>query len=335
MALNAAGVTAANLTLDARKARSRSPYLASTGTERARALTLHQLAAVSLALSTGACLPVDTRPEPAKVVVDVELASDLQPGPDATRSITFSTQDGWNITLERMLVSMGELFLGGKHCNAYSDAFYSRILDLSQPSPQRLGQVWGLNDCRLGYSVESPYGNEVLGLGVTEEDRDFMGNAIVPVSSEKGLAAAEGMAIYVRGYAVKDTVSVSFDWGFSDRIDFSDCRRRVDSNLEELPLTGGDTTGLTLTVDPRRLFLFGAATEADSDIAETPLMQFIADADQVLGNANGRVAVDELIRAPFSSGLAPNIAEVLRRWTYPSVFLYGDGGECIRDHRGR
>lgn len=301
----------------------------------ARAFTVQRCAAACLALGAGACLPVDTRPEPAKVVVDVELASDLQPGAAATRSISFSTQDGWNITFERMLVSMGELFLGGKDCNAYADAFYSRILDLSQPSPQRLGQVWGLNDCRLGYSVESPYGNEVLGLGVTEEDRDFMGNAIVPVSSEKGLAAAEGMAFYVRGFAVKDTVSISFDWGFSDRIDFSDCRRRVDGKLEELPLAGGDTMSLTISVDPRNLFLFGAATATDSGVTESPLMQLIADADQVLGNANGRVAVDELIHAPFSGDLAPNIAEVLRRWTYPSVFLYGNDGECSRHRGGR
>lgn len=272
------------------------------------------LLSASLTLS---CIPEDDRPEPAKVLVEVDLPPELRAAQTAPNAISFQTEDGWTVTLDRLLVSMGELeVVVDANCAGYSDAWYFRLLALTQPGAQRLGQLWALDDCRLDYSAAIPDQDAVLGAGVSEQDRDFMRTAIVPVSSEKGPTHAQGMALQIRGGAVKDQVSVKFDWGFSDRLDWTECQRVVDGEVEpRVHLASGETRVLDIAIDPRNLF----QTKA------TQLMQHIADADQTQGNANGSVALDELSRVQVGE---QSLAEVMRHTGYPSMFLYGGGSEC-------
>lgn len=287
---------------------------------------------VASSLSVFACLPVDTRPEPAKVLVDVDLPSDLRASQVTPNQLTFLTEDGWNVVLDRFLVSMGDMMLDGKDCNTYSEAWYGRILDPMQPGPQRLGQVWGLNDCYMTYQTIIPAENAVLGAGVTEADRSLMNHALVPVGTPTGPSTVEGMTMHVQGTATKDTVQVRFDWGFHNRLFWGHCGRLVDGKFETaLHLVSGQTTNVTIRIDPRNLFQVmpwvGGEPPLSTDTSQ-PLMQLIADADQVQGNANGRVAVDELAKAQFSVGdRTVNLAEAIWVFSYPSVFVYGNASD--------
>jgi hypothetical protein len=285
---------------------------------------------VLASLSIG-CLPADLRPEPARVVVDVDLPSELRAIQTEPNQITFTTGDGWQVTLDRFFVSMGDMMLQGPGCSEYASAWYGRVLDLSQPGPQRLGQLWGINGCRLTFEVFRPADNAVLGAGVTQADRDFMRHAVVPSPGPGGIVPVEGMVLHMRGSASKAQASISFDWGFATGRRFGECRRMRDGDLEQhLPLVGGETTEVTIGVDPRELFVFIDPLFAQPDSAQS-LIQAIADADQVQGNANGRVAMDELLVPTVTvRDREVNMAEVMRIFTFPSMFNYGntEGSQC-------
>ena len=86
----------------------------------------------ALATATApSCLPVDTRPPPASVLVTVRGAAHIKEGIPAA-----SLQDGWSITFDRFLISLGQAELQGDACTPYSDADYRRIFDGRTSSPQ-------------------------------------------------------------------------------------------------------------------------------------------------------------------------------------------------------
>ncbi len=306
------------------------------------------LTAVLLASSLGTpgCLPADTRPEPGRIYVTTDLPTDLRETLAEEGQLAFTTEDGWTVNLTRLFVSLGSLGFAGEGCNEYSEARYGRVLDMQQPGPQKLGQMWGLNGCLVSYSVYRASSDSVLGAGVTTKDRDLMQNALVPTSAETGVTTAQGMTLHVQGSAENSGTTVSFDWGFSDRLNWTDCQRRINGELEtQLPLVGGETLGVNIVVEPRNLFLAvpdGSTALASTDAGATTaaravsLMQLIADADQRNGNANGRVALDELSTMTVPSDLsALNLAEVIRQKAYPSVFQYGGDGQCVVRKEGR
>jgi hypothetical protein len=126
------------------------------------------------------------------------------------------------------------------------------------------------------------------------------------------------MALHIAGTATKNGVEVRFDWGFADNLDFGSCKCKLDGIVEEvLPLEGGKTIDVNLVIDPRNLFSVDGAS----------LVQAIVDSDQVSGNGNGRVAIDELV-AMSVNNQSENLGEVLRTKTYPSMFLYDGIGTC-------
>lgn len=269
------------------------------------------------------CLPEDTRPDPAKVLADVALPADLavsQPDPDQPdlRLIEFES-DGWTVRVERLYASLGEVeVLADKECSEYADAPYFRILDLAQDGPQRLGQVWGFGSCKIDYTVEVPPVDAVIGAGVTEADSTFMRTARVPVSTPDGPATANGMAVWLRGSATKADVTVTFDWGFAERLQWTECRRSLDNEPEPgVRLHSGETVTVNIVVDPRKLF----------QLDDMPLVQLVAYADQQQGNADGVVSVSELTRVDVRQS-AHNLAEVLRQTGYPAMFVYENGDFC-------
>jgi hypothetical protein len=216
------------------------------------------------------------------------------------------------------MVSLGDLELTGGNCTAYSVADYLRILDLRQPGPQKIAQVWGLDDCRLSYAVRAPDEDAVLGVGVTEEERALMADGWLPVSWPSGVARVQGMAVHVAGTIVKGSNEYSFDWGFSSRLDFQECRRLNNGVLEDvLPLVSGETLSVSLVVDPTQIF----------EIRGTSLVQPMIDADQLNGNANGRIAVNELVETRVEDQNS-SLGELLRTKCYPAMFQFDRGGSC-------
>lgn len=283
---------------------------------------------IALGVSIVGCLPVDTRPEPSLVLVTADLPPDLV-------DHAFSTEDGYNVTLTRLFVSMGNLGFDGAGCNSYSEARYGRVLDMLQPGPQKLGQLWGLNACLLGYRVSVPREDAVLGASVTEADRLLMSNATVPTSSADGLATARGMTVHLQGLIQNGAVTVSFDWGFSEELSWSECKRRVQGELEtQLPLAGAGTIDVNISVDPRNLFRVKLPTSDATDDSEQfmSLARLIVDADQSSGDANGRVAIDELIVVSVPAATdGENLAETIRKLSYPTMFRYSEDGDCVRN----
>lgn len=291
-------------------------------------MTLQHATTALLLAFVGAvgCLPADTRPEPGRVNVSVNLPPDLRASQSLEQSLAFTTGDDWSIALGRLYVSMGNLGFASNGCNEYAEARYGRVIDMLQPGPQKLGQIWGLNDCLVSYSVYRASEEAVLGNEVTASDRAWMRDAIVPVSSPNGVTTAEGMTLHVQGTAEKDGTVLSFDWGFADRINWTDCKRRIGGSLEApLPLVGGETIEIEIELDPRNLF------QLPGDAAASSLLPMIADADQRSGNANGRVSIEELygVAGPADpAGL--NLAEFMRLKAYPSLFEYAGDGSCER-----
>lgn len=284
------------------------------------------------------CLPTDTRPEPGLVRVSADLVSEFHVDSPRTDPLTFETDDGWTVAINRLFVVMGYLNFDGDGCNAYSVARYGRILDLLQPGPQKIGQNWGLNDCQLGYRVSFPSDDDVLGAGVTEKDRAWMRDATVPVSRPEGLTTAQGMTLHVQGSLAKGTTQVTFDWGFADELNWTECKRRIDGELEtRLPLVGGETIQVNIAVDPRNLFRAKLPAPDKATVGDSiALQQLIFEADQVNGNANGRVAIDELLTVQVPGATTgENLGEVLRKYSYTSLFLYAGDGVCIAGTRGR
>jgi hypothetical protein len=288
-------------------------------------MTVSRLVATFIgATCLAGCLPSDTRPPPAVVLLEVQIPDDLAlttPDPNRPESsvIEFHTDDGWTARIEKLVTSIGEPeVFANEVCSDYASAPYFRLMDLTRPGPQRLGQIYGLHACKVDYTVEVPPVDAVLGAGVSEDDRDFMHSAQVPVSTPDGPRTARGMAVRILGSVSKGDLEVTFDWGFIDRLEWSECQRVVAGEVEPgLPLTSDLSLTVPITVDPRKLFVRGDAS----------LMQLIVDADQVSGNANGVVAVAELaaVKIPESG---QTLAEVLRQTGYPSLFVYGGGTQC-------
>ncbi|MBN1610646.1 MAG: hypothetical protein JW940_28715 [Polyangiaceae bacterium] len=308
--------------------------------------------ALAASLVLVGCLPADTRPVPAHVTVRVERDPELGDGP-----ASFTSDDGWKVTLQELLVSIGDTELLGDKCTDYSESGYRRLLDLNRPGLQKLGELFGLNDCTLVFGVSVPHDDTVLGKGVTADDLEFMNTASVAVSSESGPTTAEGMSLHVVGQAEKDGTTVSFDWGLSDRIDFLDCRRQLGESFESsLPLGGGKSLSVRIVVDPRNLFQIGLdpklappatptygfhgddsppqldgvdPAEAVAALPPMSLVELIVDADQLSGDANGRVSVEELsaVSVPGAT-LELNLAELLRLVTSTTLYRYEDTGQC-------
>jgi hypothetical protein len=313
-------------------------------------VTTRAFALCFLATCPLACLPADTRPVPGHVFVSVQRAPELAASP-----ISFVSADGWTVDLDTALVGMGNVRFDGDLCNDYSEAGYTRLLDVNQAGLQKLGELYGLNACLLHFSVSKPADNSVLGEGVSQAQLDFMRNAQVPVTSDQGLTSAQGMALHVSGRLSKSGQVVSFDWGFSDGLRFSECKRPLGTEFEsKLPLVSGETIQISISVDLRNLFQLGLDpkwTEPSSDpnaptnendpraFPKLSLAQLIVDADQVTGNANGIVGVDELSAVTLPGGPPPpaaqSLADVLRLVAYPTSFRYEDTGQCSEQARSR
>lgn len=292
----------------------------------------HSVIAVFLACIAcqASCLPADTRPEPGRVNVTAKLPDDLQ-----NDKLEFVSDDGWTITMNEFLVSIGNVKLVGKGCSPYSEANYQRILDMRQPGFQKIAEVWGLNDCGIDYVVKIPEPDSVLGTGVTEAERSFMVDGFSMQPYAAGATMSKGTGLIVRGTAQKDSIKVTFDWNFSMAVYFFGCQRRFDNGVYEGPLqglNGGATVDVSITIDPRNLFrtsLYASDEPAVETEATVSLVQLIADADLKNGNADGRVDIEELIATPYLEH-DTDVAAVIYLFSFPSIFLYDEDGHCDR-----
>jgi hypothetical protein len=237
-------------------------------------------AAIAGATALSACLPSDTRSEPASILVSVEAS-------DATRA-GFTTDDGWTITFERFLVGMGSVRMAPEdvpgvttpECTSYYDAIYDRVFDFARTEgPRKLGLVFALGSCVLHFDIHTPMPEALLGPGVTPDDASLMRLR----RTEPQRAGATSIGIV--GHARRGELTKSFDWSILANYDYGTC------GPAPLELESGDTGAALIVLHGEALFRVGN----DESLAFDPF----ADADR---NGDGDITMDELALETISIG---------------------------------
>jgi len=261
-----------------------------------------------------ACLPDDTRATPGSVVVTASAQETL--GNEG-----FVTSDGWRVSYRRFVIVAGELELDGDACETYSESEYSRVLDLVQPGPQRLGLVYGLGQCDFAFRVSAPLWDTLPGSGIDETD---LVRLRTPGSDAH--AANAGVSIGVEGTAARLGVVKRFSWQFRRFIQYTECALVDGESIERgLALRGGRELAVDLAVHGDALF---AATASSSAFEPFRL------ADDTYGNADGEVSLAELERVPWAGGPEPDgrlwatLGERVYLGLLPSVVRFRGAGEC-------
>jgi hypothetical protein len=279
------------------------------------------------------CLPGDTRPEPARVYVSAEASESSVNG--------FTTDDGWSIRFERLLVGLGNVSLEGEECNEYSGSGYDRLYDFTLPGAQKLGEAYGLATCDIEFRLRSPSDEVLLQNGVTAQDLEFMREIQVDVTELPPNLPWSGFvprtAVYVRGTATRGAVVKRFEWQFViRRYEISSCENPADGSMTSLVvLKGGNDVrpvigfhadelfreGLELT-DSRRFDRFADA-DADGDGSVT-LLEMAAmaapDVPPAEVEMNDRDEEDLIPKLPGWAGFMTD--HLLAR------VLYLDGNRC-------
>jgi hypothetical protein len=232
---------------------------------------------LALVSATSACLPSETRTRPGTLTLSVMAPFDA--------SESFETEDGWTVSLDHVYANVGRVELAGDDCDAYSEAGYSRLLDLSG-RPQRLSLLYGLGRCSFSFAVGPPRWNTVLGDAVPAEvEARFR----TPGSDGE---TDGGVSLYVAGGARRADQVVSFAWPLRARLALEDCR--LGEPAAPLVLTPGAEQAVELWLDARELL---------RDQAGALLFDPFAAADGAGAPPDGQLGLEELTGAP---GAAPS-----------------------------
>jgi hypothetical protein len=188
-------------------------------------------------LAASACLPTETRAPPGTLTVGIAAPGDS--------SESFESQDGWSVSLERTYASVGRVELTGDDCEAYSEAGYSRLLDLSSSEPQRVSLVYGLGSCSVSFAVGPPRWNTVLGDGIPAEVEERFRTPGNDGETEGGVS------LYVEGRARRADTVVRFAWPLRAQLALSDCR--LGERADPVVLSSGVEQALELRLDALEL----------------------------------------------------------------------------------
>ncbi|HMY20590.1 MAG TPA: hypothetical protein PKA58_29900 [Polyangium sp.] len=279
-----------------------------------------------------ACLPGDIRPEPGHIFVAIEGSKAAVEG--------FTTDDGWTLHFDKLLVGMGYVLLAGESCNNYADARYDRLFDLAVPGRQKVGEVYGLEECEIQMHHWAPSSTAYLGTNVTEADRTFMRKRHTTWIKPSGRTA-----MYLRGNASRGTVTKRFDWRFTGRLTLTDCMSPKDGSIgTSMKLKAGDDQRPALVFHPEDLFRDGVEPNAPRRfealaLADTnddglvslrevskipaPLMEWSPEMIAEAGVPDGGVIIDDESRLQ-------GWARFMRQILWPSLFAF-DGRPC-QDH---
>jgi hypothetical protein len=155
--------------------------------------------------------------------------------------------DGWVLQLRRVYAGVGHVELTGDACEAYSEAGYSRILDLGRTEPQRVSLSYGLGTCSLSFTIAEPRWNTLVGEGVaTEMAQRFR------TSGSDGETEG-GASLYLEGQGRRGDRVVRFAWTLRPHLVFGDCRR-PDETSAPVVLTSTAHQALGLELDALALF---------------------------------------------------------------------------------
>jgi hypothetical protein len=230
----------------------------------------------------GGCLPVDTRPPPAEVTVTTSSSQQ-------TREGIAETVDGYSIEFERVLIDVGQPYVGdnrddGGSCSEYSSANYTRLFDfVAVTAPEEVGLAYALGTCPFEFVVRFPNLDAKLGTGASDADREFMRTA-----ADDAYSNDAGVSVYVIGSATRDAVTKHFAWPFRERIGYENCWVPAAEGAEQnaLTLESGGHAQVNLEMQAEALF----RDQFDPDIGMLRFQPF-ADADT---DGDGQITLDEL-----------------------------------------
>jgi hypothetical protein len=249
------------------------------------------------------CLPEDSRPSPGVVVVTVSADAALQMGT--------VTSDGWTISYERFLLSLGHVWVGGaRNCNQYTslEASYLRIFDMQQPGPHTVATVHALGDCALAFQLSTPTPDSVLGPGVDEGVRAFMLQPAGDAFVEDG-----ARVVHIAGMATRSDSIRRFDWSFRQPFGYSECAA--------IPLRGGQIQTIDIRIygtTPFETRLDGGSDELHFD----PYAEADLDLDQ-------QITLEELAGVPAAVDSFESLAQHLYLRLVPAFPRVGDSLGCF------
>jgi len=278
---------------------------------------------IALGLLVG-CLPPDTRPPPAEVLVDLRAASTTLDG--------VTTADGWRVRFDRVLVTVGSAGLRGDACDEYSGSGYTRVLDGRLAKSQKVGLMYGLGTCKFQFRARNPETDSLLGEGITETDRN-----VLRIPGTDPFETDKGTTYFVRGSAEKAGVRKTFEWSFRrPRLAYDDCKTDAAAS-PEFTLSEDGARTIELEVHAEALFLDGL----DLGTAQLRFEPFAAADD-----GDGAITLDELSkRSLVDAGItlvdAPagwkTLADLLYQGSFPKIVRVGARGSCdvkLRDQGG-
>lgn len=281
-----------------------------------------------LAAVFSGCLPKDTRPPPARVLFTAS------PSPETkAAALAQPTADGWQVAFDRVLVSVGRASLDGDKCSVYSEAGYSRVLNLiGAPDAAKVSESYALGTCDFGFGITNAGEEALLGAGTTEADKAFLRTA-----GTDHYGGPSGISLYVSGAAQKADRQLTFAWAFRGRVRYRDCQNSVDGVVKRgLSLSREGDAAIDVTIHIEALF---AESLGDPNAARR--FEPIASAD-ALGNADGDVTLDELSKVPLSDlqrdmaytegaagvGAWLNLEDFVYLGAAPAVARFEETGKC-------
>lgn len=296
--------------------------------------------ALALAAIPGGCLPGDTRPVPESLYVTAEPSQALTQGVE--------TPDGWRITFDRFVLGIGNVDFeeDDAACTSYAEAHYERLFDFTVAGREKVGTIYGIGTCRVGFRLRGPSDDALLGPGATETDRAFMQVRATDRFGEDERASVLAIGSGTRGDEVK-----RFEWIFRRSYELTNCASEAGGVATTVELTEAAASEIRLEVRAEELFRSIADDRADL------WFQPIADAD---ADADGMVTLDELSIAPrpavdageigpqggssgTSGGAGSDMAEappqsledLIYKELLPRLVRVAGGGPCEFETRGR
>lgn len=230
-----------------------------------------------VASTCAACLPDDTRPPPSAlaIVVTSDAAAPIQ------------TADGWQIVLDRFLVSLGEAQPEeSDDCFVYNETDYLRVLDGLGSEPQLLSKPYALGQCDLSFRLQRPGPDSAVGDRITTDDLILLGT---PGSDD--YVADSGLSLFVAGNATDGVRTKRFEWAFRNAVQYDPCTSIDGGPLLSLSENGSQTVEIALVPGS----LFQTAPDATSPLEFEDIARADDDAD-----ADGTVDFAELANATLA-----------------------------------
>jgi hypothetical protein len=290
---------------------------------------MKRLAYLPLLLTTiTACLPADDRPPPGRL--------ELQASPSIATSHGVTTKDLWDLRFDRVLLGIGEPSLGDD-CVSYGEANYSRLLNLLAGPGQKLGIVYGTGNCDISFRTASPTADSVLGDGVSEADRSFMGTP-----DSDAYVQAQAISLQVDGHATQSGITKTFSFSFRQRLRFDHCSAVINgATVTGVSLSENSNEVIDLSIAVERIFLSDVRDNYGT-LRFTPFAQSDTNNDGIITLEEiGKTQLYQLNFAGlYSIGDAdPNTVKTLEDYVYlllmPSIPRFRDLGVCsasLRDH---